>query len=200
MGVATLKTLRRKKMKKEDLIALGIDEETAKSVMALHGKTVTQLNAQVATVEGERDSAKQELQANQSELDALKESAKGNEALEQQLADLQAKFDESKTNSDKQLSEQQKDFAIKLALKEAKALDEDIVLGQLDKDTIKVVDGKLQGFDEQLQSLQENKKFLFDQSTETDKPRIVVDGNPTGSNNSVTGPTLEKLNEFRITK
>ena len=88
-------------MKKEDLIALGIDEETAKSVMALHGKTVTQLNAQVATVEGERDSAKQELQANQSELDALKESAKGNEALEQQLADLQTKFDESKTNFDK---------------------------------------------------------------------------------------------------
>ena len=42
-------------MKKEDLIALGIDEEIAKSVMALHGKTVTQLNAQVATAEQERD-------------------------------------------------------------------------------------------------------------------------------------------------
>ena len=46
-------------MKKEDLIALGIEEETAKSIMALHGKTVTQLNAQVATAESERDSAKQ---------------------------------------------------------------------------------------------------------------------------------------------
>lgn len=169
-------------MKKEDLIALGIDEETAKSVMALHGKTVTQLNAQVATVEGERDSAKQELQANQSELDALKESAKGNEALEQQLADLQTKFDESKTNSDKQLSEQQKDFAIKLALKEAKALDEDIVLGQLDKDTIKVVDGKLQGFDEQLQGLQESKSFLFKPNKQDEKkPSIFVPGNPVGA-------------------
>ena len=46
-------------MKKEDLIALGIEEETAKAIMALHGKTVTQLNAQVATAESERDSAKQ---------------------------------------------------------------------------------------------------------------------------------------------
>ena len=64
--------------------------------MALHGKTVTQLNAQVATAESERDSAKQELQANQAELDTLKESAKGNEDLEKQLADLQTKFDESK--------------------------------------------------------------------------------------------------------
>ena len=95
-GVAALKHLGGILMKKEDLIALGIDEDTAKNVMALHGKTVTQLNAQVATAESERDSAKQELQANQAELDTLKESAKGNEDLEKQLVDLQTKFDESK--------------------------------------------------------------------------------------------------------
>ncbi|WP_185933159.1 phage scaffolding protein, partial [Enterococcus faecalis] len=117
-----------------------------KSIMALHGKTVTQLNAQVATAESERDSAKQELEANQEELTALKESAQGNDDLTQKLADLQTKFDEAKNNSEKQLAEQQKDFAIKLALKEANALDEEILLGQLDKDTIKVVDGNLQGF------------------------------------------------------
>ena len=172
-------------MKKEDLIALGIEEETAKSIMALHGKTVTQLNAQVATAESERDSAKQELKANQEELTALKESAQGNEELSQNLADLQAKFDEAKTNSEKQLAEQQKDFAIKLALKEANALDEDIVLGQLDKDTIKVVDGKLQGFDEQLKALQENKAFLFQEAKDPEPtpptPAIVTTGNPKGS-------------------
>ena len=153
-------------MKKEDLIALGIDEDTAKNVMALHGKTVTQLNAQVATAESERDSAKQELQANQAELDTLKESAKGNEDLEKQLA------------------EQQKDFAIKLALKEAQALDEDIVLTQLDKDTIKVVDGKLQGFDEQLKSLQESKAFLFQQQEQNEDkptPTIFAGGIPKGA-------------------
>lgn len=171
-------------MKKEDLIALGIDEDTAKNVMALHGKTVTQLNAQVATAESERDSAKQELQANQAELDTLKESAKGNEDLEKQLADLQTKFDESKTNSEKQLAEQQKDFAIKLALKEAQALDEDIVLTQLDKDTIKVVDGKLQGLDEQLKSLQESKAFLFQQQEQNEDkptPTIFAGGIPKGA-------------------
>lgn len=171
-------------MKKEDLIALGIEEETAKSIMALHGKTVTQLKAQVATVEGERDTAKQELAANQAEFDTLKESAKGNEGLEKQLADLQAKFDDAKTNSEKQLSEQQKDFAIKLALKEAQALDDDIVLGQLDKETIKVVDGKLQGFDEQLKGLQESKAFLFQQgeAQEQGTPNFAVGGNAQGGN------------------
>lgn len=185
-------------MKKEDLIALGIDEDVAKQVMALHGKTVTQLNAQVATAESERDTAQQELQANQAELDTLKESAKGNEDLTKQLADLQTKFDESKSNAEQQLSAQQKDFAIKLALKEALALDEDIVLGQLDKDTIKVVDGKLQGFDEQLKALQESKGFLFQATTEPEpaKPQIVVGGNPKAGSAGVQDAFQAAANKY----
>ena len=196
MGVATQKTLRRNRfMKKEDLIALGIEEETAKSIMALHGKTVTHLNAQVATEESERDSAKQELEANQEELTTLKESAQGNDDLTQKLADLQTKFDEAKNNSEKQLAEQQKDFAIKLALKEANALDEEILLGQLDKDTIKVVDGNLQGFEEQLKGLQENKAFLFQtDKDQASKPQIVNPGNPKNDkgNTDVFAAAVEK--------
>ncbi|WP_251867836.1 phage scaffolding protein [Enterococcus malodoratus] len=187
-------------MNKEDLIALGIEEDVAKSVMALHGKTVTNLNAKVATAESERDNAKQELATNQTELNALKESAQGNDDLTQKLADLQIKFDEAKTNSEKQLSEQQKDFAIKLALNEAQALDNDIVLGQLDKETIKVVDGKLQGFEEQLNGLKENKAFLFQNSDPNPdpepnpKPQIVPGGNPSGGQSD--GKTMvQKIQE-----
>lgn len=187
-------------MNKEDLLALGIEDDVAKSVMALHGKTVTNLNAKVATAESERDNAKQELATNQTELNALKESAQGNDDLTQKLADLQTKFDEAKTISEKQLSEQQKDFAIKLALNEARALDNDIVLGQLDKETIKVVDGKLQGFDEQLNGLKENKAFLFQSSDPTPdpepnpKPQIVSGGNPSGGQSD--GKTMvQKIQE-----
>lgn len=187
-------------MNKEDLIALGIEDDVAKSVMALHGKTVTNLNAKVATAESERDNAKQELATNQTELNALKESAQGNDELTQKLADLQTKFDEAKTNSEKQLSEQQKDFAIKLALNEAQVLDNDIVLGQLDKETIKVVDGKLQGFEEQLNGLKENKAFLFQNSDPNPdpepnpKPQIVPGGNPSGSQSG--GKTIvQKIQE-----
>lgn len=182
-------------MNKEDLIALGIEDDVAKSVMALHGKTVTNLNAKVATAESERDNAKQELATNQTELNALKESAQGNDDLTQKLADLQTKFDEAKTNSEKQLSEQQKDFAIKLALNEAQALDNDIVLGQLDKQTIKVVDGKLQGFDEQLKGLKENKAFLFqDKEPEPATPQVVAGGNPAGGSGG-DKTVLQKIQE-----
>lgn len=170
-------------MKKEDLIALGIDEEVVKQIMALHGKTVTQLNAQLATAESERDSAKEQLTTNQTELDALKESAKGNEELSEKLAELQTKYDEAQTTSEKQLSEQKKDFAIKLALKEAKTLDENIVLGLLDKETIKVTDEGLQGFQEQLKTLQESKSFLFQQpESDESNPKFVNSKNAQGSN------------------
>lgn len=166
-------------MKREDLKKLGLTDEQVNSVMAEHGKTVTDLNTRLATAEQEVTQYKEQLTTNQEELNTLKDSARGNEELTKQLTDLQAKFDESKTLSEQQLSAQQKDFAIKLALKEAKALDEDIVLGQLDKDTIKVVDGKLQGFDEQLKVLQESKNFLFQKNEEQkNSPQIVVPGNP----------------------
>lgn len=191
-------------MKKEDLIALGIDEETAKQVMIAHGKTVTGLNTQLSTAEGERDQFKEQLATNQTELDTLKESAKGNEELTQQLVELQTKYDNSKSETETKLGEQQKDFAIKLALKEAAALDEDIVLAQLDKDTIKVVDGKLQGFDEQLTSLQESKAFLFKVKEEKPNPTptITLGGNPKGSQattHNLSEMTPSQLRELKET-
>lgn len=172
-------------MKREQLKDLGLTDEQVNSVMGMHGQTVTELNKNLATAEQERDQFKEQLDSNQTELDALKESAKGDEELTQQLADLQSKFDAVKSDSETKLAEQQKDFAIKLALKEANALDEEIVLGQLDKDTIKVVDGKLQGFEEQLKGLQESKSFLFQEAKDpeptTPTPTIVTPGNPAGS-------------------
>lgn len=167
-------------MKREQLKELGLTDEQIESTMALHGQTVNDLNKSLATTEQERDQFKEQLDTNQTELNTLKESAKGNEELTQQLADLQSKFDAAKTESETKLTEQQKDFAIKLALKEANALDESIVLGLLDRDTIKVTDNGIQGLEEQLNGLKENKAFLFQETESKSKPQIVTDGNPAG--------------------
>ena len=186
-------------MKKEDLIALGIDEEVAKSVMALHGKQVTQLNAQVATAEQQATQYQEQLQSNQTELDSLKEAAKGNDELTKSYEDLQAKFDASKSDADSKLSEAQKDFAIKLALKDANALDENIILGLLDRDTIKVAENGLQGFTEQLETLKTDKSFLFAQETpaEPANPQITVGGNPTGTQTPPTDAFNAAVDKFK---
>lgn len=169
-------------MKREQLKELGLTDEQINSVMGLHGQTVTELNSKLATAEQERDRFKEQLDSNQTELDALKESAKGNEELTQQLTDLQNKFNEAEKDAQKKLAEQQKDFAIKLALKEVNARDEDIVLHLLDKEAIKVTDGGLEGLKEQLDALKENKNFLFQEKENTlSVPRIFVGGNPSAT-------------------
>ena len=170
-------------MKREQLRDLGLTDEQLGSVMALHGQTVNGLNTSLATAEQERDQFKEQLNTNQTELDGLKELAKGNEEVTAQLTELQGKFDQVSTDSETKLATQKKDFAIQLALKEANSVDEAIVLGLLDKDTIKVTDDGLQGFKEQLESLKEGKPFLFQEVAplvET-SPQIVAGGNPKGT-------------------
>lgn len=170
-------------MKREELKELGLTDEQLGSVMTLHGKTVTGLNTQINALEGERDQFKEQLTSNQTELDTLKEASKGNEELSKQLEELQAKYDTTKTESETKLAQQQKDFAIRLALKDVNPLDEDIVLGQLNTDTIQVTDNGLKGLKEQVEALQESKAFLFQQpeQTATPTPQIVTGGNPKGS-------------------
>ncbi|EGP4751970.1 capsid protein [Enterococcus faecium] len=163
------------------------------SVMGLHGQTVTELNSKLATAEQERDRFKEQLDSNQTELDALKESVKGNEELTQQLTDLQNKFNEAEKDAQKKLAEQQKDFAIKLALKEVNARDEDIVLQLLNKEAIKVTDEGLEGLKEQLDALKENKNFLFQEKQNTSSvPRIFVGGNPSATE-EVSGSLSQQM-------
>lgn len=170
-------------MKREELKALGLEDDVVNQIMGLHGKTVHGLNSKLTAAEQRATQFEEQLQSHQTELDTLKESAKGNDELTQKLADYQAKLDKAENDSKQQLAEQQKDFAIKLALKEANALDENIVLGLLDRDTIKVADNGLQGFSEQLETLKTDKSFLFKQAepVEPTTPKIVTGGNPTGT-------------------
>lgn len=184
---------------KEYLISTGLTEEQAESIVKgmpdnkFYLASEEKLDERYEKLKSQKEQADEQLEAHQKELDALKESAKGNEELTQQLAESQATIDTLKSESESKLLAQEKDFSIKLALKEANALDTDIVLSQLDKDTIKVVDGKLQGFDEQLKGLQESKAFLFqvEDVTPPKSPTIVLPGNPKPP--SANGKDISKM-------
>ena len=168
------------------LVSKGLTEEQASAIVdgmpaeKIYLASEEKLDERYAKLKQQKEQAEEQLASYQTELDMLKESAKGNEDLTKQLADMQAKFDEAKAESDAKLSQQEKDFAIKLALKEANPLDESIVLGLLDKDTIKVTESGLQGFTEQLALLKENKSFLFQAADpEPNKaPNITLGGTP----------------------
>lgn len=97
-------------MKREQLKELGLTDEQLGSVMALHGTTVNELNSNVATAEQQANQYKEQLDANQSELDALKKSAKGNEELTTQLSELQEKYNQAKSDSETKIAEIKKNF------------------------------------------------------------------------------------------
>lgn len=75
-------------MKKEDLIALGLTEEQAKSVMAAHGKTVTVLNSQVSALQASEEELKTQNAKHTKDLEELQKNSGKNETLAQQIKDL----------------------------------------------------------------------------------------------------------------
>src|SRR5699024_9730437 len=80
----------------------------------------------------------------------LKEKAKDNDDLKQQIQELQDSNEEKQKEFEKKLEAQAKDSAIELALRDAKAKNPKIAKSALDLESISYKDGKLIGIDEQL--------------------------------------------------
>lgn len=83
------------------------------------------------------------------------EATKTIEALQKTITDNEAK-----------MKDLQKDTAIKLAIKDAKVKDADVISLLIDKGKIEIAeDGTMKGLDEQLTTLKESKAFLFAEET-----------------------------------
>lgn len=147
-------------MNKEQLMALGLSEEQAQSVLDGFGQMVpkTRLDDKIK----ELKTANETITKYEVDLEDLKPKAVGNDKLLEQIQKLQ---DDNKANTEKhqaELAETRLNSAMKLALS-GKVQDIDIVLGQLDKTKIELDEqGNVKaGLDDQLTTLKESKSFLF---------------------------------------
>lgn len=171
-------------MKREQLKELGLTDEQIGSVMALHGTTINELNSNVATAEQQANQYKEQLDANQSELDALKKSAKGNEELTTQLSELQEKYNQAKSDSETKIAEIKKTSAVELALTQAGARNIKAAKALLDNEKLELSDEGIKGLEEQLTALKESDAYLFEQDTSTPPPadkKATFDGNASGT-------------------
>lgn len=152
-------------MKKEDLIALGLTEEQAKSVMAAHGKTVTVLNSQVSALQASEEELKTQNAKHTKDLEELQKNSGKNETLAQQIKDLQEENEANALKYQESLVAVQRDSALNNLLSESKVKNAKAVSALLDPDKIIFKDGELSGVKEQIEALKQSDAYLFDLGT-----------------------------------
>lgn len=175
---------RNKHMERKELKDLGLSDDQINGVMKAYNSDIDPLKTSVASLTSERDSYKQGVSDRDAQLKDLKEKSGDNDELKQQIAELQKSNKQSAEKYENDLANVKKDSAIKLALRDSKAKDSDLVLKSLDMDNIKLGDdGKLTGLKEQIEGLKESHDYLFD--SETPKPKKPINafagGNPNGN-------------------
>ena len=154
-------------MKKEDLIAMDLTEEQAKKVMdSIDGNFVTK--ARFNEVNEENKTLKKSVSDRDKQLEDLKKSSGDNAALQQQISDLQkANADQQKAH-ETELNQLKLDNAVEVALSSAKAKSSKAVKAMLDMAKVKLgEDGKLSGFDEQIEALKKSDGWMFDADQQT---------------------------------
>lgn len=149
-------------MNKEELIAMGLTEEQAKKVMdSLDGNFVTK--ARFNEINEENKTLKKSVSDRDKQLEDLKKSSGDNAALQQQISDLQKQNADQQKAHDEELAKLKLDNAVEIALSGAKAKNGKAVKAMLDMSKVKLgEDGKLSGFDEQIEALKKSDSYMFD--------------------------------------
>lgn len=171
-------------MNVEELKALGLDEALAKKAAEASKK---ELEGFIPKTRFEEvNTAKKQLEKDMTERDVQLETLKKNngdsEALQKQIDALQADNKQKDEDYQKQLKNLSISNAIKLAIAD-KARDADLVAGLVD--TTKLIlgeDGTVTGLNEQIETLQKDKEFLFKPKQKENTPpagfKLGGDGNP----------------------
>ena len=134
---------------------MGLTEDQAKKVMGeLDGNFVPK--SRFNEVNEENKTLKKSVSDRDKQLEDLKKSSGDNAALQQQISDLQ------KQNADQEKAHSE-DNAVEIALSGAKAKNGKAVKAMLDMSKVKMgEDGKLSGFDEQIEALKKSDAYMFD--------------------------------------
>lgn len=182
-------------MKKEQLLELGLTEEVAEKVLEAHKETLK------GFIPKERfdsvNETKKQLESDLKERDSQLENLKGINAedLQAEITRLQGENEQAKVEYEAKLHEQAYGFALKEALSGAKVRNHKALEALLNKEDIKLEEGKLVGLEDQLKALQESDSYLFDIQVEqapvenTPAPKFTV-GNH--NNEQVTGDAFTR--------
>lgn len=162
----------------EELLNLGLAEEQAKEVFALHGKDLNAVKSDLDTATQERDSLKSQLQTAEQQIETLQADASTSAETKEALAKLQAEYDKSKAEAAAELAQTKKVNAIDLALKDTTAHNPSTLMKFIDVDAIELDENGNPKLDDIITGLKESDPYLFKADDDKPNPNIVATGNP----------------------
>ena len=167
-------------LKREMLVDAGItDNSVLDSIMQAYGAGIENAKAQAKSeLQAENDSLKQQLEQQTQAVKELQEKEGASEESKQQLADLQAQFDQYKTDNEAKLAKVTKTNAVALALKDVGAYNSEDLMKFIDLDKIKLGEDGKPILDDTINALKESSPYLFQSGDPQPNPKISVGGNP----------------------
>ena len=173
----------------EELIGLGLTDEQAKSVFALHGKDLNETKSALNTITQERDSLKNQLQNVETQIETLKADASASAEQKEAYSKLQAEYDKYRADAEAELAMTQKVNAINLALKDTNAYNPEKLMKFIDVDAIELDDNGKPKLDDVINGLKESDAYLFKpEEDNTPNPSIVPNGNPSAGGSGSIDP------------
>lgn len=110
-----------------------------------------------------------QIKARDTQLAELKKTATGNEELTAKIKELEEANQKVREEHAKQLLERERDYAIETALMKSGAKNTKAVRAILDATKIEYKDGKLNGLDDQIETLKKSDAYLFNISNANDE-------------------------------
>lgn len=163
-------------MKKEELIKLGLDEETAKKVEAasteeLKGYVEKTKYSELETVKNQLEESNKTVNK---QLEDLKKNTGDAEALKAEIQKMQDENKSKETEYANNIKKLKVDNAVELALIGAKAKNIKAVKALLNLENLEIgEDGKVKGLEDQIKNLtkDEGTAFLFETESKTETPK-----------------------------
>ena len=156
-------------MTRKELEDLGLSKEQVDAVIKINGADIENAKSASATeiknLQTEVSGLKTQVSDRDKQLETLKTTAGDNEALKNQIANLQAENTKAKETHDSEMNQLKIEFAVEKALTSANAKNIKAVKALLDLTDAKLdKEGNVKGLQEQIDKLvaDEGTKFLFD--------------------------------------
>lgn len=176
-------------MKKDELTALGLNDEQADKVLAINGRDIEKHKKAAEDAKSEVTTLTQQLADRDKDLETLKASAQDAEKLQADLTALQTKYTEETAAFQKQLADREYADALTAHFQAEKIVftskgAETAVRNEMMANRMTLKDGKLEGFADRIKAAKESDPGAF----QGDKPAPTFAG-PAGPAGAPSGLT-----------